>query len=123
MSKRRIPTSATSSVGLLHCRVMARRSPVGARHEDSASTTINSGQTNGSATDAGAVYVFSRRHGVESTSVYQVIRHGAGQAFGRSVALSGDGSLLVVGAPGDMANQGAVFVFARAGTAGVKSRR
>jgi len=91
---------------------------VGARHEDSSSTTINSGEVNNSATDAGAVYVFTRQGTTWSQQAYiKSTATAPSQAFGRSVALSGTGSLLVVGASGDASIRGAVFVFARVGTA------
>jgi trimeric autotransporter adhesin len=90
---------------------------IGARHEDSNSTQIDMGQINGSATDAGAVYVFTRQATTWSQQAYVKSNATASyQGFGRSVALSGDGSLLVVGAPGTSSNQGAVYLFARATT-------
>ena len=36
--------------------------------------------------------------------------------FGRSVAISGDGTTAVIGAPGDSSNAGAVWVFTRSGS-------
>ncbi|HEY5952333.1 MAG TPA: hypothetical protein VIV40_42840 [Kofleriaceae bacterium] len=90
---------------------------VGARHEDSNSKLINSGEINGSATDAGAVYVFTRQGTVWTQQAYiKSTTTASYQELGRSVALSADGSLLAAGAPGDSSSQGAVFVFARAGT-------
>ena len=103
---------------------------VGAYEEASNATGINGNQANNSATQAGAVYVFVRNEEEDwlqqayikasNTNIYDF--------FGTSVALSGDGSTLAVGAPeedsgatGIGGNQfdnsvnsaGAVYVFVR----------
>lgn len=103
---------------------------MGAEYEDSSATGINGDQANNSATDAGAVYVFTRSGTAWSQQAYiKASNTGGGDRFGQSVAISGD--TLVVGAEfedssatginGDQANNsagdaGAVYVFVRSGT-------
>jgi len=100
---------------------------VGARDEDSAATGVNGDQSNNSASESGAVYVFTRNvAGVWRQQAYiKASNTESGDEFGNSpVALSGD--TLVVGAwledsasPGidgdqsnnDASNSGAVYVF------------
>jgi hypothetical protein len=104
---------------------------VGAIAEASSTTGINS-TPNELALGAGAVYVFTRSAGTWSQQAYvKASNTGSGDLFGRSVALSGDGNTLAVGAEGEdsgttginstpdesVANAGAAYVFARnAGT-------
>jgi len=112
---------------------------VGARWEDSNATGIGGNQANNSAVDSGAVYVFVRNGaGVWSQQAYvKASNTEADDWFGVSVALSGDGNTLAVGAyredssatgiEGDQAdnsalNAGAVYVFVRNG-AGVWSQQ
>jgi hypothetical protein len=105
---------------------------VGAIGEDS---SINGGEEDNSAFDAGAVYVFTRSNGVwnqqaflKASYIFGKTLNGAiGNEFGYSVAISGD--TLVVGSPnadssddhGDFnelvpaPSAGAVFVFTRSG--------
>jgi len=72
---------------------------VGAPFEASNSTGIGSA-TNESAANAGAGYVFTRSAGTWSQQAYvKASNTGAGDNFGNSVALSGDGNALAVGAP------------------------
>jgi len=100
---------------------------VGARGEDSAAIGIGGNPTSNSATDAGAVYVFTRTGTAWMQQTYvKASNTGAGDEFGSSVAMSSDGSTLVVGAlsedsaaigiSGNQAsnaalNSGAVYVF------------
>lgn len=101
---------------------------VGAVYEDSNATGIDGDQADNSAYAAGAVYVFGRDgQGQWSQQAYvKASNTGEGDRFGSSVALSGDGHTLGVGAPaedsnakgidGDDANDsasqaGAVYVF------------
>lgn len=100
---------------------------VGAPSEDSG---INGNDTDNSAADAGAVYVFIRSGTTWTHQAYlKAANPGAGDQFGRSVALSGD--TVIVGAPnedssatgidGDDADNaaqaaGAAYVFVRSGT-------
>jgi hypothetical protein len=102
---------------------------VGARFEDSSTTGIDS-TPNDLAADAGAVYVYTRTAGTWSQQAYvKAPNTGAGDEFGFSVALSGDGNTLAVGAPGEDSSTtgigstpnelaggaGAVYVFTRSG--------
>ncbi|CDN87738.1 FG-GAP repeat protein [Hydrogenophaga intermedia] len=104
---------------------------VGAHQEDSNATGINGDQSNNSATDSGATYVFTRSNGNWSQQAYlKGSNTETGDAFGASVALSADGNTLVASAPfedsnatgidGDQSNNaagvsGAVYVFTRSG--------
>ncbi|MEP7273521.1 MAG: hypothetical protein ABI882_18635, partial [Acidobacteriota bacterium] len=108
---------------------------VGAVNEKSAATGINGDQTSNSAPFSGAAYVFVRIGGVWSQQAYlKASNTGANDAFGHSVAISGD--TIVVGAPyedssatginGNGANNaspdsGAAYVYVR--TAGVWSQQ
>lgn len=100
---------------------------VGARLEDGNSTGVNGDQSNNSAIDAGAAYVFARTDGVWSQQAYlKASNTGAVDVFGSSVAVDGD--TVIVGAygedgaapgvNGDQASNGAlssgaVYVFTR----------
>lgn len=78
---------------------------VGAVGEDSGATGIEGDQTSSTATDAGAVYVFSRAAGVWSQRTYvKASNSGMSDAFGAAVALSPDGASLIVGATGEASN-------------------
>lgn len=76
---------------------------------------------NGSAPEAGAVYVFTRELGQLRQSAYVKAPYAhAGDSFGHSLALSADGKTLVIGAPsasddvdGSLAFTGATYVFIR----------
>ena len=100
---------------------------VGATHEDSAATGVNGDQTDNSAQNAGAVYVFVREQGQWSQQAYLKASNTDGwDIFGSSVALS-DATLVVsavledsaaTGVNGDQTNNnaiesGAVYVFVR----------
>jgi len=99
---------------------------VGAQHESSSSTGINS-LPNTSAADSGAVFVFTRSNGSWNTPTYikpDVV--GSADNFGSSVDIYGD--VLIVGAPGEdssdpanpannsTTNAGAAYIFTRNGT-------
>jgi|AntRauTorcE11898_2_1112593.scaffolds.fasta_scaffold00326_26 hypothetical protein len=111
---------------------------VGAPGEDGATTGVNGDDSDNSAGaygaiagGAGAVYVFSRLGGSWSQQAYvKASNTGLGDSFGASVALSGNGNTLAVGAVGESSsatgidgNQsdngaggaGAVYVFGRSG--------
>ena len=104
---------------------------VGAINEDSAATGIDANQADNSATEAGAVYVFTRSGGTWSQQAYvKTSNASAGDEFGFSLALSGDSNTLAVGAPledsgatginghqadNSAAEAGAVYVFTRSG--------
>ena len=105
----------------------------GATHEDSAARGINGNQKDETAFEAGAVYVFAPSGSGWAQQAYiKASNAQAGDQFGFTVALSGDGTTLAVsanfedgGAPGVNGNQsdesapgaGAVYVFTRNGTA------
>src|SRR6185503_3156675 len=85
---------------------------VGATGEDSNSTD----QSNNSAPDAGAAYVFTRSGAVWTQQSF--IKAGnveQGDLFGSSVALNTAGTLLAVGAAAEDSGAGAVYVFTNAG--------
>ena len=100
--------------------------------EDSAATGAGGDQTSNGATDSGAVYVFTRIGTTWSQQAYLKASNAEANDFLGQVALSGDGATLAVGAVGEASaatgidgNQadnslhqaGAVYVFARSGTA------
>jgi hypothetical protein len=106
---------------------------IGAPHESSAARGVNANQSDNSAFDTGAVYVFAR-NGANWTQQAYVKASNAdhGDHFGNAVALSADGNTLAVSAfweasnaKGINSNQddnsipqaGAVYVFTRRGTA------
>lgn len=109
---------------------------IGAPGEDSNSTMINLGEANEGALSSGAVYVFAWNGSAWSQQAYiKASNTEAGDAFGTSVALSSDGSTLVVGAPGEDSNStmigmgetdnmalgsGAVYVYTRSVTTWTK---
>jgi hypothetical protein len=100
---------------------------VGARHEDSNASGINGDQSDNSAIQAGAAYVFTRSGTVWSQQAYlKASNTDKHDLFGLSVAISGD--TVVVGASGEDSNAtgvngdendnsaegaGAVYVFTR----------
>jgi trimeric autotransporter adhesin len=106
---------------------------VGAPAEDSDATGVGGNQADNTAINAGAVYVFARNGGVWSQEAYvKASNTSAGDQFGLSVALSGDGVRLAVGAwaedsgatgvggnqaDGSVSNAGAVYVYTRNGGA------
>jgi hypothetical protein len=72
---------------------------VTSREEDSAATGIDGDQADNSASEAGAVYVFTRSDTTWRQQAYvKASNTGAGDDFGSSIALSADGSILAVGA-------------------------
>ena len=73
---------------------------VATAREDSNATAINGNQTDNSADDSGAVYVYTRDgNGVWSQRAYVKASHTElGDHFGISVALAADGNTLAVGA-------------------------
>lgn len=73
---------------------------VGAPFEASAATTVNGSQTNNAATNAGAVYVFSRSGSSWTQQAYlKSSNGGAEDNFGNALALDEAGTTLAVGAP------------------------
>jgi hypothetical protein len=115
---------------------------VGAVWESSAATGVNGNQNDNSIPQAGAAYVFVRSGATWTQQAYIKASNtgrpgkgeepGEGDQFGFSLALSGDGNTLVVGAGSEDGNAagaksdplddsfnsaGAVYVYARNGTA------
>ena len=104
---------------------------VGAPGERSDATGIDGDQSDVGAAETGAVYVFTRTGNVWAQQAYVKASNAqAVDSFGRSVALSADGSILAVGAfredsnatgvdrdqfNDDAPDSGAVYVFSRAG--------
>jgi hypothetical protein len=103
---------------------------IGAPQEDSGATGVNGNQSDNSATDSGAAYVFVRNGTNWSQQAYlKASNTGAGNLFGVSAAVSGD--TIVIGAGlensgetgvnGNQSNQGAphsgaAYIFVRNGT-------
>ncbi len=110
---------------------------VGAYLESSTATGIDGIQTDNAADGAGAAYVFVREDGIWSQQAYvKASNTGEDDGFGSSLALSGDGNVLAIGAQGEdskavgvegdqlagyVEGAGAVYVFVREG--GVWSQR
>jgi hypothetical protein len=83
---------------------------IGASEEDSNGTS----QSDISAPQSGAVYVFTRSGTNWNQQAYvKASNVEAGDNFGRSVALSADGNTMATGAPGKDSNSGAVYIFTR----------
>jgi cysteine-rich repeat protein len=104
---------------------------VGAPWEASAATGIDGPGDDNSVGQSGAVYVYTRSGAAWSQQAYVKASNAKPQDFGWSVALSNDGSMLLVGAPdessaspgidGDQSdrtagNAGAAYLFSRTGT-------
>ena len=102
---------------------------VGANGEDSAATGAEGDQTDNSAGNSGATYVFQRTQaGWSETAYLKASNTHVAANFGNSVSLSGLGTTLAVGAPGERSNgsdpsdesvtyAGAAYVFGFDGTA------
>jgi hypothetical protein len=71
---------------------------VAARGEDSAATGVNGTQADNTMTDSGAVYVFKFSVGWNQQAYVKASNPGVQDAFGASLALNTDGSVLAVGA-------------------------
>jgi len=90
---------------------------VGAPSEDCSCTGINPTSTDDAAPDSGAVYVFAKdSRGWALQAHIKAATVAAGDAFGISVALSGNGNTLAVGSPARNAGRGDVHIFERSGT-------
>jgi hypothetical protein len=100
---------------------------VGAPFEASSATGINGSQTNDSAANFGAVYVFARNSGAWSQQAYvKSSNGGAEDNFGNALALDAAGTTLAVGAPYEWSaygdpnsisapKSGTVYVFTNSG--------
>jgi hypothetical protein len=95
---------------------------VGARGESSSATGIDGNQLDDNAPSSGAVYVFARNGTQWSQQAYvKASDTEQNDYFGTSLALSGDGDTLAVGASQEDGIAGAVYVFTR--TAGQWSQQ
>ncbi|NOY92940.1 MAG: hypothetical protein GXP55_17285 [Deltaproteobacteria bacterium] len=78
---------------------------VGARADESNATGIGGDQANNSAIDAGAAYVFTRSGSTWSQLAYlKASNTNPNDQFGQSAAVSGDGSIIAIGAPAEASN-------------------
>jgi hypothetical protein len=84
---------------------------VGARGEASAATGVNGNQSDNSAPDSGATYVFVRNGTTWTQQAYLKASQAGDTAFGFSVAISGDTAVV-----GNEAPSGAAYVFVRSGS-------
>lgn len=104
---------------------------VGAPREDSNAIGVNGNQSNNTTGDAGAAYVFTRSGSTWTQQAYlKASNTGGSDWFGFSVAVSGDGNTVAVGAyredgssyvinPSDnngTVDSGAIYVFTRSGS-------
>jgi hypothetical protein len=94
---------------------------VGTHGEDSAANIVNGDQNDNSASNAGAVYVFTRNAGGAwaQQAYLKAPNAGASAFFGASLSLSADGDTLAVGAWGEdgiASGSGAAYIFARTDT-------
>ncbi len=105
---------------------------VGTYTEDSNAAGINGDQSNNSASQSGAVYIFTRSGSVWSQQAYiKASNTDANDYFGKSVLINNDGNTLAVGASGEGSNatgingdqsnnsaggSGAVYIFTRSGS-------
>ncbi|WP_395737483.1 cadherin-like beta sandwich domain-containing protein [Prosthecobacter sp.] len=103
---------------------------IGALGEDSNATGVGGNQTDNSAVNSGAAYVFTRSGSIWTQQAYlKASNPGTDDQFGQSVALSGDTA--IIGAPSERSNAtgvggngadnsagyaGAAYVFARSGS-------
>jgi hypothetical protein len=104
---------------------------VGALNEDSNATGVNGNQSDSTAANAGAAYVFVRSGGTWTQQAYlKASNTGAGDLFGFCVSISGDTVMVAApmedsnaaGVNGDQSNNqaadsGALYVFTRSGSA------
>lgn len=90
---------------------------VGSNSESSTATNVGGDQANNGSMASGATYDIVDSGGWKQNAYIKATNTGVGDEFGRSVALAGDGAVLVVGAPYEdgnadgAADQGAVYVF------------
>jgi hypothetical protein len=91
---------------------------VAAERESSSASGVNGYQVDNSSPNSGAVYVFHRKGRQWAQKAYlKAGENQQRQQFGAALAISGDGSILAVGTPGQdstQLNSGAVFIYRRA---------
>lgn len=122
-------TGSDSFGGALSLSADGNTLAVGAEREESAATGVDADQSDNSADNSGAVYVFMRSEGLWQQQAYvKASNTDNGDAFGNAVSLSADGNTLAVGASGEDSlaigidadqsdnsaeSSGAVYVFKR----------
>lgn len=122
-------TNAGDEFGLVALAADGDTLAVGAYLEASIATGVGGDESDNSAAQAGAVYVFTRSASTWTQQAYiKASNTDAGDQFGYSVALAADGDTLAIGARGEasthrgvnayqdnnqMASAGAVYVFIR----------
>lgn len=80
---------------------------IGAPHEDGGARGVGGPSEDDSTFDSGAAYLYRRSAGVWAFEAYvKAPNRAANDLFGVSLALSGDGSTLVVGAPAESSSAG-----------------
>jgi len=90
---------------------------VGAPYEDCSCVGVNPEVLDNAATEAGAVYIFVKTaSGWTQQALIKAAAVASNDFFGMTVALSGDGNTLAVGAPIKYLSPGEVYVFVRAGS-------
>ena len=91
---------------------------IGASEESSNATGVDGNQADSSLPGAGAVYVFARTGTTWAQQAYIKAGVASVGGFGTAIALSSDGSTLLVSAPNEAppGGQGAAYVYVRAGT-------
>ncbi len=92
---------------------------VGAPEEDSAARAVFSDEANNSNPDSGAIYVFydDGQGWVQTRYLKSDTASSDRRYFGQAVAISGDGSTIAVGAPGELNGVGRAFTFQNFGSA------
>lgn len=125
-------TNADDQFGALVISADGQTLAVSAHGEDSGASGVNGNQASNSSLDSGAVYVFRRNGSRWRQEVYlKAGRNQARQFFGgrrfgggfalfgeeRGLSISGDGSILAIGAPGEdvsgFTDAGTVYVYRR----------
>jgi hypothetical protein len=114
------PTNLRLAVGYVKASNTAANDEFGtsvALSGDGNTLAVGAPGEDGSASDSGAVYVFTRSGGSWSQqgSPIKATSPALGDRFGSAVALSNDGNTLVVGAPGRNVDAGSAYVFVRSG--------
>lgn len=96
-------TSAAGALGLgLDVSADGNTLAIGLTNDDSSAIGIDGNEADTSASNSGAVYVYTRDGAEWTRAAYiKATNTGANDQFGSSVALSADGSTLVVGATGE----------------------
>jgi hypothetical protein len=114
------PTNLRLAVGYVKASNTAANDEFGtsvALSGDGNTLAVGAPGEDGSASNSGAVYVFTRSGGSWSQqgSPIKATSPAANDRFGSAVALSNDGNTLAVGAPGRNADAGSAYVFVRSG--------